>query len=333
MKRSLPHRTVLSVLCCVSLAAACAKGGDSGGDGGGDVNTSSGTTSSGSGGTTSSGSGGTTSSGGGGSSSGTGGSSSGSGGTTSSGSGGSGGDPDLCDNGYLDPGEQCDQTNYGGETCNTLGFNGGGVLACDAVTCTFDTSGCISSFCGDDVADPGEECDGADLAGATCQGVGLAGGPMSCDGSCLLDSSGCYDHYTQNFEGGSIPPGWSTSGNAGWTVTTGNAHGGAFGAASGAISHNQVSSLFLTLTFDVDGTLSFWHKESCESGWDYLILYMDGSFIQQWSGTTNQWAEASFDVTAGVHTFEWRYDKDGSVTVGFDKAWIDDLTTVNGYLP
>lgn len=52
----------------------------------------------------------------------------------------------TCGNGRLDPGEQCDGTILGGETCNTLNFPSGaagalGTLTCNT-NCTFNTSGC-----------------------------------------------------------------------------------------------------------------------------------------------------------------------------------------------
>src|SRR5207244_11479620 len=47
----------------------------------------------------------------------------------------------TCGNGQLDRGEQCDGTNLFGRDCRTLGFGGGGELACRP-DCIFDTSGC-----------------------------------------------------------------------------------------------------------------------------------------------------------------------------------------------
>jgi hypothetical protein len=47
---------------------------------------------------------------------------------------------ELCGNGALDGGEDCDLGTLAGETCVTQGFTGG-VLSC-ANGCTFDTSGC-----------------------------------------------------------------------------------------------------------------------------------------------------------------------------------------------
>jgi len=44
--------------------------------------------------------------------------------------------------------------------------------------------------CGNGVREPGEQCEGADLGGQTCEGLGLGSGALSCT-SCLFDTSGC----------------------------------------------------------------------------------------------------------------------------------------------
>lgn len=48
-----------------------------------------------------------------------------------------------CGDGVITPPEQCDGNDLDGYTCETLGYTGGGTLACDPVTCTLDTSNCI----------------------------------------------------------------------------------------------------------------------------------------------------------------------------------------------
>jgi hypothetical protein len=63
-----------------------------------------------------------------------------------------------------------------------------GTLAC-TLSCTFDTSAC--SNCGNGVADAGEDCDGADLGGQTCEDLGFASGSLSCSGACTFDTSAC----------------------------------------------------------------------------------------------------------------------------------------------
>ncbi|MBW2457317.1 MAG: hypothetical protein JRI68_22605 [Deltaproteobacteria bacterium] len=249
--------------------------------------------------------------------------------TSSTSGGGEGGGGHTCNDGYLDPGEFCDQTNYGGSTCESLGY-AGGELACDPLTCEFDFSGCLTDFCGNDEIDGQEECDGTDLGGATCTSIGTAGGTIACDDQCLF--TGCHEHYTQDFEGTGIPPGWTTSGSANWAISTTTPHGGAQCAESGTISHSQSSSALLTLTFDVAGTISFWHRESTESCCDELKFFVDASMQDEWAGS-NSWASHTFNVTAGSHNFEWRYDKDSSVNTGSDTVCIDDVSAQNGYLP
>ena len=92
-----------------------------------------------------------------------------------------------CGDGIIDPGEQCDAGNLGGQTCASRGYFGG-TLACTA-GCTFDTSGCNN--CGDGDIDSGEQCDGAALGGQTCQSQGFPGGNLFCSPSCTFDTSSC----------------------------------------------------------------------------------------------------------------------------------------------
>jgi len=98
--------------------------------------------------------------------------------------------PELCGNGAIDEGEECDGTNLGGATCESLGL-GTGSLACTGA-CSYDTTGCIATDCGNGTIDTGEECDGTELGGATCEGEGYPlGGTLECTPGCTLDLSGC----------------------------------------------------------------------------------------------------------------------------------------------
>lgn len=92
-----------------------------------------------------------------------------------------------CGNGVIDGAEQCDSSNLGGETCLTLGFDGG-VLSCRS-DCTLNTSAC--RVCGNGVREAGEECDGGSLGGASCGDLGCTSGAVTCTASCSLDYGGC----------------------------------------------------------------------------------------------------------------------------------------------
>ena len=62
--------------------------------------------------------------------------------------------------------EECDGSNVGTATCETLGF-GGGTLSC--TSCSFNTSLCTAAqTCGNDKAEGTEQCDGTDYRGLTC---------------------------------------------------------------------------------------------------------------------------------------------------------------------
>lgn len=45
--------------------------------------------------------------------------------------------------------------------------------------------------CGNNVKETGEQCDGSDLAGQTCVGLGFGGGSLSCSASCSFVTSAC----------------------------------------------------------------------------------------------------------------------------------------------
>ena len=102
----------------------------------------------------------------------------------------------VCGNGVLEDGEECDGSDLGGATCQSMGFTGGGELSCTA-SCTLDTSGCFGTTCGNGVADDGEECDGNDLKDLTCTDLGYVGGTLRCSDTCTLDESGCTNDDVQ----------------------------------------------------------------------------------------------------------------------------------------
>ncbi|MDY0004154.1 MAG: DUF4215 domain-containing protein, partial [Polyangia bacterium] len=98
----------------------------------------------------------------------------------------------VCGNGVINPGEDCDTSELGGATCDSLGLGFvGGTLGC-AANCTFNTSQCLSPDCGNGQLDQGEQCDGPLLGGATCESVGsYVGGQLSCQSNCVYNVSSC----------------------------------------------------------------------------------------------------------------------------------------------
>lgn len=47
------------------------------------------------------------------------------------------------------------------------------------------------TVCGNNIKETGEQCDGSDLGGATCQSLGYPGGTLSCRADCTFNTSGC----------------------------------------------------------------------------------------------------------------------------------------------
>lgn len=107
------------------------------------------------------------------------------------------------------PGEQCDGTFLpnGGSCLGLVPGATGGRLVCinnnggpgdrqvDLSGCTFTGEGC-----GNSELDPNEMCDGAELFGQTCEGLGYLGGTLGCHANCTLDFSSCTPFFPSILE-------------------------------------------------------------------------------------------------------------------------------------
>ena len=136
----------------------------------------------------------------------------------------------------------------------------------------------------------------------------------------------------ESFEDGSFDSSaWEFGGDEEWIIDGNNQFDGTYSARSGSIDNNMTSDLILTVDVIEDGQITFYKKVSCEdvgyySGnyYDYLAFYIDGVEQNKWAGEVS-WSNTSFPVTAGEHTFLWRFVKDQGVTSGQDAVWIDGI--------
>ncbi len=117
-----------------------------------------------------------------------------------------------------------------------------------------------------------------------------------------------------------LPQGYA----APWFAQNHETHDGDAAAQSGAISHNQQSVLQTTVTGP--GTLSFWWKVSSEAHYDFLRLYWNNLNTSDTSisGETD-WQQITLTLSPGSHTLRWVYSKDGSLSVGRDAGFLDEV--------
>ncbi|MED5463253.1 MAG: LNR domain-containing protein [Myxococcota bacterium] len=123
----------------------------------------------------------------------------------------------ICGDGILTDNEVCDSTNLNGESCLTLGFDGG-TLECSPDCLSFETRHCFhpipgtgggtgggngggnggeGGYCGDGVLQSDEQCDGYNVGSITCLDFGFSSGYVTCAPSCdAFDISQCTDTTT-----------------------------------------------------------------------------------------------------------------------------------------
>ncbi len=111
-----------------------------------------------------------------------------------------------------------------------------------------------------------------------------------------------------------------------WTIDD-YAYAGQYSARSGLIGNNASTSMLIETWIRAAGEISFYKKVSCEDdpgnqNFDWLAFYIDGTQMDRWDGE-DPWSLESYNVSEGLHTFEWRYRKDPAVTSGSDAGWID----------
>ncbi|MBN3036744.1 MAG: PKD domain-containing protein, partial [Bacteroidales bacterium] len=130
---------------------------------------------------------------------------------------------------------------------------------------------------------------------------------------------------------------WQFGGSGGWHIETADPFEGVYCAASDSIGGNpaggiEFADLFIQMTVEQPDVISFFRRISSEPNYDKLIFLIDEIEIAQWSGEI-PWMPEEFPVEPGVHVFTWRYEKDFSVSMGQDRAWVDYITLPGGGTP
>jgi hypothetical protein len=120
--------------------------------------------------------------------------------------------------------------------------------------------------------------------------------------------------------------GWQTDSTYPWTITTYDPNEGNYCVKSGGAGVGGVTSDMTVMVYvPADGVMSFFGKISSENQYDYGYFYIDGVQKRHYTGTSS-WIKDEFDITAGDHTFKWRYQKDWNVNMGDDCFYVDNIT-------
>jgi len=115
---------------------------------------------------------------------------------------------------------------------------------------------------------------------------------------------------------------WHFGGSANWIISTTQPYEGSYCASSPSLLDNQQSSIYVVMNVLCASEISFYRRVSSENNYDFLTFFIDGAEQGKWSGEV-PWGKVTVNVSAGQHTFTWRYSKDINTVAGSDKAWVD----------
>ncbi len=194
-----------------------------------------------------------------------------------------------------------------GDACNGIGGCVGTTNDCSALdsTCSVGTCDPMSGACG---ARPVADCSAC--AGDTSR--------VCIGGVCGVAPS----LITWSFADGP-PAGWRASGGAGWVADT-TAHLGGTALGTGPLSDSATATLAFSVNAMRTTSLDFWYRTSTERRWDAFRVYVDMLPIVEASGEVD-WTEVTSVLAPGPHTIRFEYHKDGNLSAGADRVWIDDV--------
>ncbi len=226
----------------------------------------------------------------------------------------------ACGNGIRQIGEECDTNELNDRTCEDFGYSGGN-LACTS-WCSFDYSGCTGSgpVCGNDVTEYGEQCDGSDMQGVTCQSLGYMAGIAFCGANCTYNTTGCSNQvrwFFEDFETVLVPAGWDFSYPFEWGTPTTVGPSSTFSGSScvgtslssyapedAAYDTTWVRTPAIDLSQAVTPTLYFWAWAEIEDSTSY-----DDEFKVEYSLDGTTWS--ALTTTDPAYTNEtstaWRW--------------------------
>lgn len=145
-----------------------------------------------------------------------------------------------------------------------------------------------------------------------------------------------FDDFETNDGNFSTLHDWNISGDSFPFIQQETISGGAWSVEFGDLNDDQESYFETTVNFQSPTKVSFNYKVSCEdsssSFYDGLRFYVDDEIYGEFDGDVDWTSYVSEEaIQAGEHVLKWAYEKDGSVTEGLDKAWVDDIGSGGGH--
>lgn len=139
--------------------------------------------------------------------------------------------------------------------------------------------------------------------------------------------------YCETFENNQTHlSGWSY-GAVQWLIyDTGAYEGNYCSGSSYTMGANLTSEMSISVTTTTADSISFYYKVSSEANYDKFHFYIDGTEKFNASGEV-PWTRAAYPVAAGTHIFRFTYSKDGSVSNGSDRAWVDNIVMPHSSTP
>jgi len=198
---------------------------------------------------------------------------------------------------------------------------------CAVGVCSPEIDACTTAPLGD-----GEACgDATECTAAICQGGAcIHSDEPSCtacgDGSFCGGGvcGGASPDRVWTFADGEVPDDLAMSGTLPWVVVAEADAEDGFVIRSGAITHNQSTTMSITLEIFEPTEVSFRFRMGSEECCDGLEFYIDGARMQAWAGSI-PWTTVSFALAPGTRTLRWTYSKDGSVSTSPDAVFIDRI--------
>jgi hypothetical protein len=127
-------------------------------------------------------------------------------------------------------------------------------------------------------------------------------------------------YSTEDFETGYINPNWRLTGNGTWAIATDQVRGGTYSAKITGVPKYGTASMSITIENMSAGQLTYYTRINSSSN-SNICIYIDGVYKGYSYG--GGWVVMNLPISAGTHTFEWKYLEYGTSP---GSGWIDNIS-------